>query len=356
MSDNGRLTDIKHAFVDLADERMGSKAVYCTDDFFAPVQNMLRPTEPVYINDRYTDRGKWMDGWESRRKRNGDYDYCIVKFGVSGIIKAVDVDTRHFTGNYPAQASLDACNPEQTPDEMTQWTEIIPKSNLEGDSHNLFDTDNTGIWTYARLNIFPDGGVARLRIFGNVYRNWSDVNPATIVDLAAVENGGRTLACNDEHFSTMGNIIMPGKGTNMGDGWETRRRRDSGHDWLILQLGHAGIIETINVDTAFFKGNYPDRVSLDALYLPGFNRDAPSLEEAAPHDVFGLMPEMDPDVLLKDDVTWQPLLHEQKLGPDKEHWFKQQLQELGPVSHIRINMHPDGGISRFRVFGYKYHE
>ena len=142
----------------------------------------------------------------------------------------------------------------------------------------------------------------------------------------------------------------------MGDGWETRRRRDAGHDWLILQLGHAGKIEMINVDTAFFKGNYPDRVSLDGVYLSGFDQDAPTLEEVAWHDVLGLMLEMDPDALLRDGATWQTLLPEQKLGPDKEHWFKEQLQDVGPVSHIRINMHPDGGISRFRVFGYKYHE
>ena len=356
MSEHERPTDIKHAFVDLADERLGTEAIYCTDDFFAPMQNMLNPREPVYMAGKFTDHGKWMDGWESRRKRNGDYDYCIIQFGVSGIIKAVDVDTQHFTGNYPAQASLDACNSGKPPDETTQWTEIIPRSNLEGDSHNLFDSDSTQIWTHARLNIFPDGGVARLRIFGNVYRDWSDVKRTKMVDLAAVENGGRTLACNDEHFGAMGNIIMPGKGINMGDGWETRRRRGAGHDWLILQLGHSGTIEMINVDTAFFKGNYPDRVSLDALYLSGFNRDAPTLEEVAWHDVLGLILEQDPDALLKDGVSWQPLLHEQKLGPDKEHWFKEQLQDIGPVSHIRVNMHPDGGISRFRVYGYKYRE
>lgn len=356
MSETKRLKDIKHAFVDLADERMGTEAIYCTDEFFAPMKNLLKPAEPVHRPGEFTEHGKWMDGWESRRRRTGGYDYCIVRFGVSGIIKGVDIDTSHFTGNYPAQASLDACYSESAPDETTQWTKIIPKSNLEGNSHNLFDSDNTNIWTHARLNIHPDGGVARLRIYGNVYRDWSDVTPTKMVDLAAVENGGRTLACNDEHFGDMGNLIMPGKGINMGDGWETRRRRDAGHDWVILQLGHAGKIEMVNVDTAFFKGNYPDRVSLDALYLSGFDQDTPSLEEVAWHDVLGLMLDIDPDALLKDGASWQPLLHEQKLGPDKEHWFKEQLQDTGPVSHIRINMHPDGGISRFRVFGYKYHE
>ena len=354
MSDNQRLADLKHAYVDLADERLGTEAVYCTDDFFAPMHNMLKPAEPVYLPDKYTEYGKWMDGWESRRKRNGDYDYCIVRFGMSGIIKVVDVDTRHFTGNYPAQASLDACYAEHDPDATTRWTQIFPKSSLGGDTHNLFDSDNTDIWNHARLNIYPDGGVARLRIYGNVYRDWRNVKHTERVDLAAVENGGRALACNDEHFGAMGNIIMPGKGANMGDGWETRRRREPGHDWLILQLGHPGIIETINVDTAFFKGNYPDRVSLDAVCLPAFNHDVPSQEEVAWHDVLAMMLEQDPDALLQDGASWQPLLHEQKLAPDSEHWFKEQLRDVGPVSHIRINIHPDGGISRFRVYGYKY--
>ena len=356
MSDNERLHDIKHAYVDLADERMGTKAIFCTDDFFAPMENMLKPAEPIYIPGKYTEHGKWMDGWESRRKRNGDYDYCIMRLGVSGIIKAVDVDTRHFTGNYPAQASLDACYSEQPPDDQTQWTEIIRKSNLEGDTHNLFDSDNTDIWTHVRLSIYPDGGVARLRVYGNVYRDWSAIGSTRLIDFAAVENGGRTLACNDEHFGAMGNIIMPDKGINMGDGWETRRRREAGHDWLILQLGHAGRIESINVDTAFFKGNYPDRVSLDAFCLSGFTRDAPSLEEVAWHDVLGSILEQDPDALLPQGVSWQPLLHEQKLGPDREHLFKEELQDIGPVSHIRLNMHPDGGISRFRAYGYKHSE
>ena len=170
MSDQERLTDIIHAFVDLADERLGTEAIYCTDDFFAPMQNMLNPRDPVFVAGKLPIAASGWTAGESRRKRNGDYDYCIVQFGVSGIIKAVDVDTRYFTGNYPAQASLDACNSEKPPDETTQWTEIIPRSNLEGDSHNLFDSDNTDIWTHARLNIYPDGGVARLRIYGNVYR------------------------------------------------------------------------------------------------------------------------------------------------------------------------------------------
>ena len=356
MEEDSRLHDIRHAFVDLADSRMGTRAIYCTDDFFAPMENLLKPEEPVHMPGKFTEHGKWMDGWESRRRRRGGHDHCIVRFGVSGIIKAVDIDTRYFTGNYPAQASLEACYSENPPDETTEWTEIIPKSSLEGDSHNIFDSDNTSIWTHVRLNIYPDGGVARLRIYGNVYRDWSGISGSQLIDLAAVENGGRTLACNDEHFGAMGNINMPGRGINMGDGWETRRRRDSGHDWLILQLGHAGTIESINIDTAFFKGNYPDRVSLDALYLPGFTKDAPTLEEVAWHDVLGLILEKDPDALLQDGATWQTLLPEHKMGPDREHRLREDLQDTGPVSHIRINMHPDGGISRFRVYGHKYNE
>ncbi|MCY4282730.1 MAG: allantoicase [Gammaproteobacteria bacterium] len=350
MSEDLRLQDLRHAFADLADERMGSKTIYCTDEFFAPVENLLKTNEPISIPDKFTDEGKWMDGWESRRRRGGGHDYCIVQFGISGIIKAVDVDTRHFTGNYPAQAALDVCNSTTPPDAATRWTALIPRTRLQGDAHNLFASDNTDIWTHARLNIYPDGGVARLRIYGNAYRDWSKIDDKQFIDLAGVENGGRAVACNDEHFGSMGNIIMPGRGLNMGDGWETRRRRDNGHDWLILQLGHAGIIDTINVDTAFFRGNYPDRVSLDALYRPGLNKDTPPPEGLARHDA----PGRNPDALLNNGATWQPLLTEQKLRPDREHLFKKELQDVGPVSHIRVNIHPDGGISRLRAYGYKY--
>ena len=209
MSEALQLPELKRAFVDLADERMGSKAIYCTDEFFAPVENLLKPKEPVSIPDKFTTQGKWMDGWESRRRRGGGHDYCIVQFGISGIIRAVDVDTRHFTGNYPARVALEVCNSTTPPDATTHWTTLIPATRLQGDAHNLFAVDDADIRTHARLNIYPDGGVARLRIYGNAYRDWSGIDNKQFLDLVGVENGGRTLACNDEHFGNMGNIIMP---------------------------------------------------------------------------------------------------------------------------------------------------
>ena len=330
MNANEQLQGLKRAYINLANERLGAEAIFSTDDFFGPMQRMLNPAEPMFIPDKFDEHGKWMDGWESRRKRGGGYDYCIVRLGVSGIIKAVDLDTRDFTGNYPPNASLDACYSERAPDEQTEWKALIPRSGLQGDAHNLFDVDNTQVWNHVRLNIYPDGGIARLRVYGNVYRDWNQVDHTRMLDLVAVENGGRALACNDEHFGAMGNLIMPGKGINMGDGWETRRRREPGHDWVVLQLGHAGKLDNVIIDTAFFKGNYPDRVSMDAACLPEINQATP----------------------LPEDIPWQPLLTEHNLSADSEHRFKAELEDVAPVSHVRINIHPDGGLSRIRVFGY----
>lgn len=190
----------------------------------------------------YDDNGKWMDGWESRRKRGEGYDYCIVRLGLPGQIAGVDIDTSFFTGNYPPSASVDACySPDGDPQEGADWHEVLPSSSLQGDSHHLFEINTDRPFTHIRLNMYPDGGIARLRVYGQPLKDWSHVGADEELDLAAVENGGRALACNDEHFGKMGNIIMPGRGVNMGDGWETARRRTPGNDWVILSLGHAGM-------------------------------------------------------------------------------------------------------------------
>ena len=221
MNISEQLQRLERDYINLANERLGAKAIYSTDEFFGAMQRMLNPAEPVFLPDEFDDHGKWMDGWETRRRRGGGHDECIARLGVPGLIRAVNIDTRHFTGNYPPQASLEACYSEQAPDQGARWTEIIPVSPLQGDSHNLFDVKNAQIWNHLRLKIYPDGGVARLRVYGYAYRDWSKVSGSQLLDLAAVENGGRAVLCNDEHFGAMGNIIMPGKGINMGDGWET---------------------------------------------------------------------------------------------------------------------------------------
>lgn len=315
-------------WINLAQPRLGAKVTYATDDFFADKSRLLGAGEPLFIPDKYDDNGKWMDGWESRRRRGGGYDHCIVRLGCEGIVRGVDIDTRHFTGNYPPEASLEACvSADDIPGEGVQWHTLVPKMKLAGDSHNYAAVHDDRAWTHLRLNIFPDGGVARLRVHGIIARDWSKWDRSQTLDLAAMENGGRPIACNNEHYGTPANMIAPGKGVNMGDGWETRRRREPGHDWAVLELCHAGIIGEIVVDTAFFKGNYPDRCYIQAANLA----------------------EVNPDTVGHDSERWDILLPESKLEMDREHRFT--VPSGPPVTHVRLNIIPDGGVSRLRLYG-----
>jgi len=270
-----------------------------------------------------------MDGWESRRKRTPGHDYCVVKLGWPGVIEGALIDTRHFTGNFPPAASLEACNStEDIPAEHANWTTLIEKTDLKGDDRRFIAVDHDGVFTHVRLNIFPDGGVARLRVYGNIHVDWAARDPNEVIDLAAMEWGGRGLGANDEHFGKIANMIAPGRGANMGDGWETRRRREPGHDWAVLKLAHAGVIEKIIVDTAHFKGNYPDRCSLQATGA-----------------------ELSDDEAIAQAENWPVLLPEQKLEADLEHEFAAEIAPHDPVRFVRLNIFPDGGISRLRLFG-----
>ncbi|MGJ8662440.1 MAG: allantoicase [Marinicella sp.] len=312
--------------IDLAAERVGGLVLDTSDDFFAEKENLIKAGRGIFIEDKYTDRGKWMDGWESRRKRVSGHDWCTLKLGLRGVIHGVDIDTNHFLGNHPPHASLEAACVEHSPEEQ-DWIEILPKSSLDPGSQNLFEIGSTEEWTHLRLHIYPDGGVARLKVYGEVRPDWNRVAKDQVIDLVAVENGGRVISCNDMFFSSKDNLIMPGRGINMGDGWETKRRRGPGHDWSILKLGHAGIIDLIEVDTHHFKGNYPDRCSLESAYAPAATDD--ELQE----------------------LDWAQLLPETKLSAHDQHYFDQQLLHHKPVSHIRFNIFPDGGISRLRLNG-----
>ena len=261
--------------VDLASARLGGVALLANDEFFAEKENLLKPGRGVFIADKYTDRGKWMDGWETRRRRTPGNDWCVVQLGLRGIIKQVDIDTNHFLGNHPPFASLDGvCLTNSFPKEPDQveklpWMPLLPQSALQPGSQNLFAVPNEQTCTHVRLNIFPDGGVARLRVYGVVVPDWSKLNRGELIDLAAVENGGVPLACSDMFFSSMNNLIMPGRAENMGDGWETKRRRGPGYDWIVLKLGLPGTVRKIEVDTNHFKGNYPDMCSIDGCNAPG---------------------------------------------------------------------------------------
>ena len=318
-----------HKYIDLASPRLGSEVTFATDDFFADKSRLIDPAAPVFIADKYDENGKWMDGWESRRKRGEGFDYCIIHLGLSGVIHGVNIDTSHFTGNYPPSASIDACFADGEPDANTQWTEILSAVNLKGNSPHLHAIDNTGTWSHLRLNIYPDGGIARLRVYGEVQSNWHMRDPDEVVDLGALVNGGRGIAASDQHYGSPSQILAPGRGINMGDGWETRRRREPGNDWALIALGHPGVVSKIEVDTAHFKGNYPDRCSIQGALVTGGTEGS----------------------LVTQSMFWKILMPEQNLEMDAIHRFEAEVADIGPVSHVRLNIIPDGGVSRLRLFG-----
>ncbi|MDX6768122.1 MAG: allantoicase [Elusimicrobiota bacterium] len=311
------------SLIDLAAARTGGKALAASDDFFAPKENLLKPEKAVWIADKYTSRGKWMDGWESRRKRVPGHDWCVVKLGLRGIIRGVNIDTAFFTGNFPSHASLEAR------DGKGEWVEILPKSELKGGSDNLFPIASDQPYDAVRLNIFPDGGVARLRVYGAVVPDWSKKPRKALVDLAAVENGGLPLLSSDQYYSHPQNLIMPGRAKNMGDGWETKRRRGPGHDWVILRLGAAGTLSRVEVDTNWFKGNYPDSCLLEGVHMPAAS----------------------PERLADEFTAWVTILPRTKLKAHARQVFEKELAPHGPVTHARLNIYPDGGVSRLRLWG-----
>ena len=320
---------------DLAADRLGGKVLYATDDFFAEKENLIKPGRGIFITDKYTDRGKWMDGWESRRKRTPGHDWAVIQLATPGKITGFDIDTNFFLGNHPPHASVEAVYlidgaPVKDWDTDVEWDEVLAKSHLDAGSQNFYECNSDEIFTHIRLHIYPDGGVARLRVYGEVFKNWELVGEKESIDLAAAINGGKAIACNDMFFSAMGNLIMPGRGVNMGDGWETKRNRTPGNrDWVILKLATAGKIEKVLVDTCHFKGNYPDSCSIEACIA---GKD---------------------DEVINDKVEWRSLLAPQKLSADTEHEFVKEINQLPGVTHVRLNIFPDGGISRLRLFGKK---
>ncbi|HEY7748214.1 MAG TPA: allantoicase [Aestuariivirgaceae bacterium] len=324
------LPDYLSNSINLASPRLGSEVIYATDDFFADKSRLLKDAAPVFIPDKYDENGKWMDGWESRRRRGGGHDFCIVRLGVKGRIKGVDIDTSHFTGNYPPSASIEATLAEDAQSANARWKEILPSSQLSPNSHHYFIIEDEGIYNHLRLHIYPDGGVARLRVYGDPVAQWDGKDKSQIYELSALKNGGRIVTYNDAHYGSVWTMLLEGRGINMGDGWETRRRREPGNDWIIVKLGAPGVIERIEVDTAHYKGNYPDRCSIVAALVEP-NSDKSIVTEA---------------------MFWPELMGEQKLEMDKIHQFDgEKIKKLGPVSHVKLNIFPDGGVSRLRLFG-----
>src|SRR5687768_2197383 len=309
--------------IDLASERLGASVVYANDDFFAEKENLIKPAPAIWKEHEYTDRGKWMDGWESRCKRVAGHDFAIIRLGARGVVRGVVVDTSFFRGNYPASCSIEAVSLRADADLDTllaaDWRELLPKSDLQGDSANLFEIASSAAVSHLRFNIFPDGGVARLRVHGEVVPDWELAGGlGNEVDLAAAENGGEVLTCSDMFFGPKHNLIMPGRARNMSDGWETRRRRGSGHDWVIVQLATEGHVKRVELDTNHFKGNYPDTASIEGS---------------------------------QDGDTWTEVLPRTKLQAHTRHFFIEKLRNDGPFTQLRLNVYPDGGVSRMRVWG-----
>ncbi|MBS1941246.1 MAG: allantoicase [Bacteroidetes bacterium] len=332
--------------INLAAERFGAKVLWCTDDFFAEKENLIKAENPVFIPEKFTERGKWMDGWESRRKRSEGHDMAILQLGAAGVIRGFDVDTSHFLGNQPEYCTIEACYAPDGDWEKAAWVEVLGKTVLQPGAHHFVEavgssqlpvvgrgdrqpdnqqptTDN--LFTHVKLHIYPDGGVARFRVYGEVQRDWRTVTPGELVDLAAAQNGALAIQCNDMFFSHMNNLLMPARGINMGDGWETKRNRTPNNkDWVIVRLAHPGIIRKVLIDTAHFKGNYPD-----SFVLEGCTSNSDDLS----------------------GVPWTTIIPRTKLQAHHEHLFEQEIACTAPVTHVRLSIFPDGGISRLRLWG-----
>ena len=318
-----------NGLIDLAQPRLGTKVIFRTDDFFASANRIIDPSAPVFKEGLFDKNGKWMDGWESRRKRTPGHDYLIFKLGKPGSISKVNVDTSHFNGNQPSMISIEACNSKSNNIKNFKWKSLLVKKKTKANSHHIFKTSSKSVFTHIKLNIFPDGGVARLRLYGNISKEKNDFKNKTI-NLASLLDGASVIACNNEHFGKAENILAPGKAKNMGDGWETRRRRDKGFDWLILNSIDGEKIDKIEISTHHFKGNFPSHCSLQAAYI--------TTKKSSSSIVSG-------------SNKWKILMNKTMLKANKTHTFRNVLMKNDKINFIKINIFPDGGISRFRIFG-----
>ena len=314
---------------DLASSEVGGRALLASDAFFAGPDRLIDASEPEWRADDYTDRGKWMDGWEPRRRRAPGHDWCIVKLGIPGELVGADIDTRFFLGNHAPYGRLDVTTAPADADpawlrDHADWTTVLDQQPLTRGGHNVFALRPVPGATHARLSIYPAGGVARLRLFGRP-------SPTPLAagergDLASVLRGGRALACSDMFFSRMDNLLLPHPPPTMGHGWETKRSPLPRTDWVVLQLGQPGNLDEVVLDTAHFKGNYPEGARVEALYWP----DAP------PHALTGT-------------DAWEAITADTPLGPDAVHHLP--VTTAGPWTHLRLVLLSDGGVSRLRALG-----
>ena len=315
--------------VNLAEIKFGSKIIYKTDEFFGEANRILNSAKPIFKEGVYDKHGKWMDGWETRRKRKKGHDFLIIKLGRPGKIFNVEIDTSFFSGNQPSQASLEACFSKTNPTKKKIWKTILNKKKLGPDRNHIFKIHNRSTFNFIKLNIFPDGGVARIRVNGIVDLKRINLNGKN-VNLSSILNGSTIIGCNNEHFGKAENVLSPGTGVNMGDGWETRRSRGKNFDWIIIKFGRPGIINKLEIDTHHFKGNYPESLSVQSALI--INR-------------------VNSNNILTKSKNWKTFLEKTKLKPHKKHLFKSNAKNKNKINYLKINIFPDGGISRIRAFG-----
>ena len=311
-------TEDKQAWPDLAGRALGGSVIYANDELFAERENLIKPEEPEFRPHTFGHKGQIMDGWETRRRREPGSDAAIVRLGCGGVVRRVVVDTSYFTGNYPPEVSVESCGAEgyPSPAELAEapWTTLVPRSAVAGDARNEFEVEPGQRATHVRLTMFPDGGVARLRVYGEPVPD-PRLLPATI-DLAALENGAVVTGCSNMFYSSPANLLLPGQARVMGDGWETSRRRDQANDWVAVELACAGSVEVVELDTSHFVGNAPGWATLSG------NGPGPNCRELLPRTA---------------------------LQPDTRHRFA--VAGAPVTGQVRLDIYPDGGMARLRVLG-----
>ena len=303
----------KQPWPDLAARQLGASIIYADDELFAERENLIKPADPVFQPHTFGNKGQIMDGWETRRRREPGSDSAIVRLGCAGVVRRIVVDTSYFTGNYPPEVSVEGCGAEGYPSPAdlatAQWSSLVPRSGVAGDARNEFDVAVEQRFTHVRLTIFPDGGVARLRVYGEPVPD--PLLLPGVIDLAALENGAMVTDCSNMFYSSPANLLMPGLARVMGDGWETSRRRGDGNDWVAVQLACAGAVDVVELDTSHFIGNAPGWASLR--------------------------------------TDGGDLLPRTALQPDTRHRFA--VPGRPTAGQVRLDVYPDGGMARLRVFG-----
>ncbi|KAA1474226.1 allantoicase [Dentipellis sp. KUC8613] len=324
-------SDAFSSTTELSSVAIGGQIVSVSDEFFAEAFHLLLVEPAPSLKGQFGPKGALYSGWETRR-HNPSYDWAIIKLGTTGTIIGFDIDTTHFNGNEAPQVSVQALklpDDENSPGpEDSRWIEILPKADLGPSSRHLFKIPETDGVNYVKLNMYPDGGIARFRVYGHVV----PLHPAVgEFDVAHVFAGGRVVFTSDQHFGVGSNLILPGRGKDMGDGWETKRSRQPGHkDWVIIKLGTPSLLSHVVIDTAHFKGNFPQYCELHAI---NSTSDRGASTSAADE--------------------WTLVLSETNLGPHREHGLRLENVDDKVFTHVRLTIHPDGGVKRVRVIGRK---